>query len=277
MRLTLKTIPGYWQLQNPWLAAVNRQLVSFEVTGARVGTFSQAIFYCHGLGGSPADCPEIDTLAQPNCPVIRVDAFGLKEPLTPLHLPFVTFGDVCSLLHNSRQAILALATELRLSHYAVIGHSWGGFMALLAGLADQRCRHVVMLASSPDICDAMLRLPDLLGLPEMARHLTPSIAWDAEAAKSGRGLHQDAWSRLNPYQPSPNPDVKLLIVNRCDDPVMRRSGVEHFIEFAQSVPIAQVEAHFLEDTDPNRHDMPYRLFAPLVQRFLADCYGPTAA
>lgn len=109
------SIPNRWNIQNPFIQSINQQNVTYKIIGSDIGLFSKAIFYCHGLGGSIDDCPEINQFASLHQPIIRVSAYGLKAPQTPFHLPIMTFGDLCTLLYNSRQAIIAIADKLKIT------------------------------------------------------------------------------------------------------------------------------------------------------------------
>ena len=117
------SIPERWNIKSPFFENINHQSVDFKIIGANLNEFSEAIFYCHGLGGSIDDCFEINELASNKKPIIRVSGYGLKPPQTVLNLSVATFGDICTFLYNSRQAVIGIANILGLSSYQILGHS----------------------------------------------------------------------------------------------------------------------------------------------------------
>ena len=266
------SIPNKWSIQNPFIQSINQQNVTYKIIGSDIGSFSEAIFYCHGLGGSIDDCPEINQFASIDKPIIRVSAYGLKSPQNPFHLPIMTFGDICTLLYNSRQAIIGIADKLKLSKYQIYGHSWGGFHSLLTALQDSRCQKCMLLVSTPDICDAITRMGNLVfndhAIPEIVRLITSGVSWDAHSAKFGKAVHQKAWNEINPYKQSNNPDLELFIFNRKEDRTMRKKGVLHFIDICQKIKIANAKAKFVFDRTKEHHDMPFKLFHNEMSDFL---------
>ena len=130
----------------------------------------------------------------------------------------------------------------------------------------------MLLVSTPDICDAITHMGNLISqdnlLPAIINFITPGMSWDANSAKFGKAIHQTAWNVINPYQASSNPDLDLLIFNREEDKVMRKSGVLHFIDFCRNTPIANVSAKFISDQSKSHHEMPFDLFQNALYDFL---------
>lgn len=92
----------------------------------------------------------------------------------------------------------------------------------------------MLLVSTPDICDAVTRMGNLVfddnAVPEIVRLITPGVSWDAHSAKFGKAIHQTAWNEINPYEKSNNPNLELFIFNREEDRTMRKQGVLHFLD-----------------------------------------------
>jgi pimeloyl-ACP methyl ester carboxylesterase len=254
-----------WTIFNPLLAHVNLQGVEYKIwSDSAVTRFESAVFYLHGLGGTLDDCPFIEDDVCPHAPLIRVSCYGLSEGLWNISkLSVATFGDICALLHNGRQAIYSIADALGLNSYSVVAHSWGGFIACIASLGDIRCERVMLLTSTPGICDALCRMNELFWMT------IPWIQYEAEQAKQGNSLYQTAWEAISPYGHVENTTLKMLIFNREKDLIMRRWNIEHFVVYVRKNKMFEATAEF--NTYPelsNWHDMPPEKFRNRMRSFL---------
>jgi pimeloyl-ACP methyl ester carboxylesterase len=265
-------IKDRWKVLNPFLGHLNSERIDYKIwsgeseVSPRTGTF-----YLHGLGGCLDDCPGLEDSICPHTPMIRVSCFGISDPVRTIGL--ATFGDICAILHNSRQSIYTIADHLELVSYNVVAHSWGGFVACIATLNDTRCKKAMLLCSTPDICDALSQMYQFARLPGLlhpvADVLMGKLRIEAENAKYGRSRHQRAWEQISPYGEINNPGIRMLIFNRAEDLVMRRWNVEHFVEHARQRGIKRVTAEF--NTYPELsdwHDMPPEKFTDRMRDFL---------
>src|SRR5271157_4499333 len=210
-----------WEILNPLLGHINSERLEYKIWSGTTGQNSRsAVFYLHGLGGTLDDCPYIEDYICSHVPLVRVACYGLSEGFW--NLPKVvasTFGDICAILRNGRQAIYSIADILELDSYSIVAHSWGGFIACLAALGDTRCSKAMLLTSTPDICDALCRMDELSWIT------IPWIHYEAEKAKFGNSRYQLAWDAISPYGEANNPGLEMLILNREEDLVMRRWNV----------------------------------------------------
>lgn len=262
-------------IKNPFLSFINAQRLEYKIiSDGSVPMTNAAVFYLHGLGGSVDEIPLMEDMVCKQSRLIRVACYGLSQGL--LNLPkglLATFGDVCTLLYNGRQSVHTIADILRLDSYFIVGHSWGGFIACLAGLNDVSCKKAMLVASTPDICDALSRMYDFVGLPEQFRNFADIFAGklrvEALKAKNGRSAYQIAWDEIRPDGPATNPEIQMLILNRSEDPLMRPWNVKHFVRHAQRRGVSGITAEFKVCPDlPNPHEMPLERFGPRVKEFL---------
>ncbi len=267
-------IKDRWEIFNPLLSSAASQIVPYKIWSLPdAGRPRKAVFYLHGLGGSLDACPiDLEDSICPHEPLIRISCYGLAEGFGNIPKGFVaTFGDVCAILHNGRQSIYTVADSLRLESYSIVAHSWGGFIGCIAGLNDTRCRKVMLLCSTPDICDAICRILELNDpiWPFAALGGLWRITMEAYKAKFGHSRYQDAWDAISPYGKISNPAVNMLIFNREEDRLMRRWNVEHFVEHAQAMEMNNVRAEFNSYSDlPDGHDMPPAKFIKRMTQFL---------
>ena len=159
--LEASDIKDRWEILNVFLGYLNSASVEYKIWSQESKANSNtATFYLHGLGGCLDDCPGLEDTICPHTPMIRVSCFGVSDPVRTIG--FATFGDVCAILHNSRQSILTIADILQLESYKIIAHSWGGFAACLAAMNDPRCKKAMLLCSTPDICDALSQMYEMV-------------------------------------------------------------------------------------------------------------------
>ena len=268
--LTAAEIEGRWRIQNPFLAELNASEVAFSVASfAHTPTTNHAVFYLHGFGGRLTDTPYLEDCICDRHRLVRMSLFGLDR--INFRLALATFGDVCAQIHNSAQAVSAIATRLNLDSFDVVAHSWGGMVAAVAGLKDTRCRKAMLLVSSPDICDVLENMHQQHGLPGTAVFdllVGPSLRWEAVSAKFGKSAYQEAWEQISPFRPRANRALEMLIFNRCEDRIMRRGNVEYFERYAREHRLATVKAEFIEIPESPHHDMPLDRFSARLRKFL---------
>ncbi len=266
-------IPGRWKIQAFTLGAVNSAGVRYRVVShSEVPLKKTAVLYLHGMGGNLNDAAFLEDSICQHKPLVRCACYGLDNHLISL-LAVANLGDVCAVLHNSRQAIHGIADQLGLESYDIVAHSWGGFAATLAALDDPRCKKVMLLSSTPDILDALGNLGNMIGVAALR-----PLAWlgkvallsDANNAKRGKAVHQKAWNAIDPYRVPKNPSVKMLIFNRQEDKVMKRWNVEHFLKHAREKSgMTNVSAEFITCPDlSDPHDMPLHKFKARMEQFL---------
>jgi len=262
-------------INNPFLSFINAQRVEYKIIShSSIPMRNTAVFYLHGLGGSADENPFLEDIVCERSRMIRVACYGLSQGL--LNIPkglLATLGDVCTLLYNGRQSIYTIADILRLDSYFIVGHSWGGFIACLVGLNDLRCKKAMLVASTPDICDALSRMYDFVGLRDQLRNFADKFAGklrlEAVKAKSGRSAYQAAWDEIRPDGPVTNPNVEMLILNRSEDPLMRPWNVKHFVRQARRRGISKITAEFNKCPElPNPHDMPLGKFGRRMKEFI---------
>ena len=271
--LRARDIRDRWEIKSPFFADINHSVVSYRVCGnGSECAADHAVFYLHGFGGSLDDTPFLEDHICNRTRLIRVANFGLQK--IGLKLPLATFGDVCCIMHNSAQAVSTIATRMDLRSYDVVAHSWGGMVASINALRDQRCRKAMLLVSSPDICDVLEQMHSLHGLgflgPLLDLGVGPMLRWEAVAAKFGKSWHQAAWEQINPFRLNGNPDIDMLIYNRNEDRVMQRWNVENYISHAKQRGINRVKAEFVTNSKLHFHDMPLTMFADRMKSFFFD-------
>ena len=274
LHLPSKKINNLWQIGTPGLAASYQgdldYRISYRLNHRRA---TEGVFYLNGFGGNLDDTPFLEDFVCDHMPLVRVQSMRLRNPIASILGG--TFGDACALIHNACQELIALADHLRFRSYSVVGQSWGGLIAFLAGYEDPRCRKTMQLASSPDICDVVSRLNlmwnvSFLGLPWIAQRVLRKLIAEAEKAKFGESRYQDAWEAISPWTRQPQPGYKLLVFNREDDPLMRRANVEHFIAHTQTRGVPDMCAEFVPHNGRGTHDMPLAEFSSRMRRFLFD-------
>lgn len=266
-------IKDRWEILNPFLKGLNAQGFDYMVCQEGTEAKREATFYLHGFGGDPSVCPELNDVICPHTPLIRVQSVYREGDSFLKPMAKATFGDVCAMLHNARQAVYAIADMHGLDSYNIVAHSWGGFISSLVALNDRRCKKAMLLTSTPDICDALSRMYEMFPIPKILWFLGDifmgKVRVDAEKAKYGRSWHQKAWDSISPYGYVSNPEVRMLIFNRTEDKIMRRENVEHFISHARGRGISNVTAEFNTYSDlSDPHDMPPRKFMGRMEQFL---------
>jgi len=290
--LEAEDIRDRWIIQNPLLGSLNSERVNYKIwQGPDSVNRGSAVFYLHGFGGNLDDTPFLEDIVCPHTRMIRVQCFGLSSFLINLAKgSAATFGDVCTLLHNGRQGVYSIADLLDLESYAVVAHSWGGFIASLAALNDTRCKKAMLLVSTPNICDALSRIYEFTRLPERLgwahdiliyglkgffgpfsialEVFSTRIPEQAKRAKVGKSSYQDAWDNISPYGEVMNPGIEMLIFNRDEDRVMTRSGIEQFITQARYRGITGIDAEFSRYSGLHWHDMPLENFSERLEKFL---------
>lgn len=270
--LDFKDIKGSWEILNPMLGYLNSERIHYEIGSTNATTGGETgVFYLHGLGSSLHDCPELEQVICPRTQIIRVECFGVAN--SNKSLAWATFGDVCAMLYNSRQAVYTLVDMLELKSYCVVAHSWGGFIACLVGLGDSRCEKAMLLTAAPDICDALSRMYELAPfLPTFLRPvadlLMGKLREDAKNAKTGESWHQTAWDEIDPYKYAPNRRLEMLIFNRLEDKVMLKENVEAYVEHARRRGMDGIGAEFSSYPGLHWHDMPYEMFGSRMEHFL---------
>jgi pimeloyl-ACP methyl ester carboxylesterase len=262
-------------VKNPFLSLVNAQRVNYKIISHRsVPIKNTAVFYLHGLGGSVDENPLIEEIVCARTRLIRVTCYGLSLGL--FNVPkgmLATFGDVCTALYNGRQSVYTIADILRLDSYFVVGRSWGGFIACLVALNDPRCKKAMLIASTPDICDALSRMYDFVGLRDQFRDFADRLAGklrvEAIKAKTGHSTYQSEWDEIRPDGQMTNSGVEMLVFNRADDPLMRPWNVKHFIRLAARQGISKITAEFHNYPDLfHPHEIPSDKFGPRTKEFL---------
>jgi pimeloyl-ACP methyl ester carboxylesterase len=269
-------IKDRWEILNIFLGALNSDRVDYKIWSSKdlPAKPKTATFYLHGFGGCLDDTPFIEDVICSHHPLIRVACSGVSGAFnSKINIGSATFGDVCAILHNSRQSVCTIADILRLESYSVVAHSWGGLVASLTALNDVRCNKAMLLVSTPDICDALTRMYKLIPAPEQVYPLFDlfmgKLRIEAELAKHGRSSYQKAWEDISPYGEIRNPGIQMLIFNRTEDCVMRRWNVEQFIAHAHERGIRGVRAEFNKYEDLTWwHDMPLEKFKEPMRRFL---------
>lgn len=270
--LDASDIKDRWKILNIFLGSLNSEKIEYKIWSEESTVHSRrATFYLHGLGGCLDDCPGLEESICPQMPMIRVSAFGISNPVSAIGL--ATFGDICAFLHNSRQSISTIADILRLESFNIVAHSWGGFIACLTALNDPRCKKAMLLCSTPDICDALSQMYELVRLPgflwPLADLFMGKLRFDAEKAKYGKAWHQEAWEAISPYGEVRNPQVEILILNRAEDRVMRPWNVEHFVSYSRLRGLGGIAAEFITCPElEDWHAMPPEKFTGPMKRFL---------
>lgn len=264
-----------WEILNPFLKGLNSQGFDYIECCEGIDSKKEATFYLHGFGGDPTVCPELDAVICPHTPLIRVQSVYREGDSFLKPMAKATFGDVCAMLHNTRQAVYAIADQYNLSSYNIVAHSWGGFVSTLVALNDSRCKKAMLLCSTPDLCDALSRMYEMFPIPKVLWFLGDifmgKVRIDAEKAKCGRSWHQKAWDSISPYGYVSNPDVKMLIFNRAEDRIMRMWNVDHFIDDARKRGITNIRSEFNSYPDlSDPHDMPPDRFIRRMVEFLFD-------
>jgi pimeloyl-ACP methyl ester carboxylesterase len=194
------------------------------------------IFYTHGLGGSPRAQPEVEEVFTPlGYEILRMavphhdNAAGLAVKLATL-----TFGDLCLLIHETADALIARAKAFAPGEYAVIGDSLGGFISVVAAQRDPRISHCVLLACSGDLCHAIMNLNALLpGAGSLAGMFTPAgnggLRVQAHKAIAGHSDFQKEFALVNTFPPERQARVRrLLILGDKGDPVAPEAVCRHF-------------------------------------------------
>jgi pimeloyl-ACP methyl ester carboxylesterase len=72
-----------------------------------------------------------------------------------IKLATLTFGDLCTWVHDGANILIATAQQFATVSYVVVGDSLGGFISLVAAQRDRRITHCILLSCSGDFCDAM--------------------------------------------------------------------------------------------------------------------------
>jgi len=222
-----------------------------------------AVFYLHGLEGSRDSCAEIDgVFLGRKVGVIRPDSFpvefGYNRTENFSISENVTFGDFCQHIHNNSSYISWLADKHGLERYGIIAHSWGGFIAAVNATHDQRCDKVMLLASTPDICDTIAN----------SHTADDGKREEAYKAKFGKSLFQANWDQISPYNfVRSEPKLHMLIFNNADDHFMKKDNVLQFQKMCIRNKLARVETQFVYNDATDKHDMPPSLFLPALTNF----------
>lgn len=247
------------RLLNYTLLHINKRPIRYKRLPGFDGANSplQAVFFLHGLGGGMDDCWEIDWDIQRRADLIRVECFGASG--VPWTTPLSTFGDACTCLSNAMRTVTTIADRLSLERYGIVGVSWGGMCAAVTAMKDTRCKKAFLTISNPDICDAMENAISLFDLSantenrlkwaiDAVSRVIPINAMPSEAnkAKFGQSVHQEAYRKISPWENVVNEDVQMLIFNRAEDRCMRRDSVLHFKSYCADRGIHGVQTQFIE-------------------------------
>jgi pimeloyl-ACP methyl ester carboxylesterase len=194
------------------------------------------LFYTHGLGGSLRAQPEIEEVFEPlGYSITRVEVPGHRDPAElAAALATMTFGDHCRLIDMTANRLIETGRRFAPEQYIVIGDSLGGLISAVAAQREPRISHCVLLASSGDICDAVMNLDRLLpGFGDFAgafgRAGRGDLRAQAEKAVAGRSQFQREFELVNTLRPERQRRMRrLLIVGDRGDPVMTEAACRRF-------------------------------------------------
>jgi len=194
------------------------------------------LFYTHGTGGSLQAQPEIEDVFVPlgyTVTRIEVPYHGSTVELAA-KLATMTFGDLCLLIHETADKLIAHAKSFTLEDYVVVGDSLGGLISVVAAQRDSRISHCILLACSGDICNAALHIDEVFpGLGSLSGILNPAalggLKLQAHKAITGQSDFQREFELVNTFRPERLAHLRrLLILSDKGDPVMRASACRHF-------------------------------------------------
>ena len=195
-------------------------------------------FYTHGMGGSRQAQPEIEEVLTPlGYTITRLEApyHGSLAELAPT-LATLTFGDLCVMIHESANKLVAHARRFAPQDYVVIGDSLGGLISVVAAQRDPRISHCILLACSGDICNGMLHINTVFpGLGFLSGLVNPAAAGglmlQAYKAIAGQSAFQQEFDLVNTFRPDRLARLRrLLILGDTGDPVMRAAACRHFAQ-----------------------------------------------
>jgi pimeloyl-ACP methyl ester carboxylesterase len=194
------------------------------------------IFYTHGLGGTLRAQPEIEEVFEPlGHSITRIEVPGHRSAVElAAALATMTFGDHCRLIDVTADRLIEIARRFAPEEYAVIGDSLGGLISAVAAQRDPRISHCVLLASSGDICDAVMNLDRLApGLGNVAGTFNVAakggLRAQAQRAAAGRSEFQPAFDRVNTLRPDRLARMRrLLVLGDRGDPVMTEAASRRF-------------------------------------------------
>jgi pimeloyl-ACP methyl ester carboxylesterase len=194
------------------------------------------LFYTHGTGGSLQAQPEIDDVFAPLGYTITRIAVPYHGSVVELatKLATMTFGDLCLLIHETADTLIAQAKHLTTVEYVVIGDSLGGLISVVAAQRDASISHCVLLACSGDICNAALHIDEVFpGLGSLSGVLNPAalggLKLQAHKAIAGQSDFQREFELVNTFRPERVARLRrLLILGDKGDPVMRAAACRHF-------------------------------------------------
>ena len=194
------------------------------------------LFYTHGLGGSRGAQPEIEEVFAPlGYKIVRVEVpYHDNAATLALKLATMTFGELCLLIHETANGIIAQAESFSPDEYAVIGDSLGGFISLVAAQRDPRVSHCVLLACSGDLCNATMNLDHLVpGLGHLAGMFNLAgnggLKVQAHKAVAGQSDFQREFELINTFRPERLARIRrLLILGDKGDPVAPKRACLHF-------------------------------------------------
>jgi pimeloyl-ACP methyl ester carboxylesterase len=212
------------------------------------------IFYTHGLGGTLRAQPEIEEVFEPlGYSITRIEVPGHRSPAElAVALATMTFADHCLLIDTTANRLIEIGQRFAPEEYAVIGDSLGGLISAVAAQRDPRISHCVLLASSGDICDAIMNLDRLApGFGDFAGAMSRTgrgkLKAQAQKAAAGRSQFQQEFELVNTLRPERQERIRrLLIVGDRGDPVMTAAAA---LRFAKGVS----QSHVIMAYDEGRH------------------------
>jgi len=250
-------------LLNPSLGILNTGTYTYEVSVDQEENDTQnslAVFYIHGLGGNVESCREMDyCFHQKKVKLIRLMYFP-EELLEDRNDLFhkATWGDICAFFYNISQMIKTIANKLNLTEYYIVGHSFGGMVAIIHALKEPKCKKVVLLSSSPDICDVFSNG----SCPFEFRH-------EANKAKFGKSRHQQIWDTISPWDNIINTDVKLYVFNQLQDYHMTSNHVLIYKQFWEEQVGTEFRVEFINRPELlDKHAMPPSYYTDKMAKFL---------
>lgn len=233
------------------------------------------LFYTHGLGGSLAAQPEIDESFAPlGYTINRIPVpYHQSIPELVTKLATLTFGDMCTWVHDGANSLMDAAKPFVPMSYVVVGDSLGGFISLVAAQRDPRISHCILLSCSGDFCDAMMRLANLnpvLGL--LAGNFTTNgrggLKAQAHKAIAGQSDFQREFDLINTFRSDRLARLcPVLILGDKNDPVAPEAACLHFAQSAPKCDVRMVyeegRHHSIGKLELERYAIPFLLNQPV--------------
>jgi len=262
--LPAEEIEGKLTLLNPALDILNNGTYTYELSADLEDMESTfAVFYLHGLGGNVESCREMDyCFRERKVKLIRLMYFPdeLMEDRNDLFHK-ASWGDICVFFYNISQMIKTIANKLNLSEYYIVGHSFGGMVAMIHSVREEKCKKALLLSSSPDICDVFSNS----ACPFKFKN-------EAHRSKFGRSEYQAVWNFISPYENIVNKDAKFLVFNQLQDYHMLSTHVLYYKKYWEdNVGTMNFHVEFINRPElHDKHAMPPAYYSDKMVKFLFD-------